>query len=88
MFMTFQQTDSGSSTFLPRSVQEHLGQQLRSAYNELQEKPAYLGDPALPVQFDEPLYRLSLRERVRQKGIAAVRSALQEYLFAAYLRQH
>jgi hypothetical protein len=68
-------------------VQDHLGRQLRSTYTELQDKPAYLGDPALPLAFDDPLYRLAARERVRDRGVTAVRSALQDLLFAAHLRQ-
>jgi hypothetical protein len=33
-------------------VQEHLARQLRATYLEMQDKPAYLGDPALPPEFD------------------------------------
>lgn len=39
---------SQSNTVLPRPVQEHLARQLRATYVETLEKPAYLGDPALP----------------------------------------
>jgi hypothetical protein len=61
-------------------VQEHLGRQLRATYVEAQDRPVYLGDPALPPQFDEHLYRLaareSPRERARLQGLAAVAAAL------------
>ena len=48
---------------LPHSVQEHLGQMLRADYYERGEKPRYLGDSALPVEFDPYLYRLEQKER-------------------------
>ena len=68
---------------LPRPIQEHLGQQLRATLFESQEKPAFLGDPALPTTFDDYLHRLRLNERARERrraseyGIAAVAAALQ-----------
>jgi hypothetical protein len=68
---------------LPQPVREHLGRELRAAYIQKQEKPAYLGDPALPLAFDEPLNRLASKERVarrrraREEGIAAVETALE-----------
>ncbi|HEX2509160.1 MAG TPA: hypothetical protein VHK66_01450 [Microvirga sp.] len=77
---------------LPRPVQDFLGRQLRSAYGEALEKPAYLGDPALPRAFDELLYRLAAGERsrhlARERGLVAVRTALQDLLFAACLVRH
>jgi hypothetical protein len=71
-----------SSTVLPRPVQEHLARQLRATYVETQEKPAYLGDPALPSAFDDHLHRLAAgerqrtRERASSQGLAAVAAAL------------
>src|SRR5215211_3332991 len=68
---------------LPRPVQEHLARQLRAFYVERQERPAYLGDPALPSGFEEHLYRLGENERSRERkrasecGLAAVRTALE-----------
>jgi len=68
---------------LPRPVQDHLARQLRAFYVERQERPAYLGDPALPAGFDEHLYRLGANERSRERtrarecGLAAVRTALE-----------
>ena len=61
---------------LPRLVQEHLARQLRAKYLELQDKPAYLGDPALPPDFEAHLYRLSARQRAGEHGMAAVAAAL------------
>ena len=69
---------------LPRPLQEHLAQQLRSAYHELSDKPTFLGDPTLPVEFEYHLARLEavernrLIERIRREGLEAVRSALEE----------
>jgi hypothetical protein len=64
------------ATALPRLVQEHLARQLRAAYLEIQDKPAYLGDPALPAEFDRHLLRLSRRQRAAENGLAAVARAL------------
>ncbi|MGO4524294.1 hypothetical protein AB4097_05445 [Microvirga sp. 2MCAF35] len=67
---------------LPHSVQEHLGRMLRADYYELADKPRYLGDPALPLEFDPYLYRLEQKERalrimrVREQGTRAVAEAL------------
>ena len=69
---------------LPRPLQEHLAQQLRSAYHELSDKPAFLGDPNLPVEFEYHLARLEaverdrLIEKIRSEGLEAVRAALEE----------
>jgi hypothetical protein len=73
---------SQSNTVLPRPVQEHLARQLRATYVETLEKPAYLGDPALPPAFDDHLNRLAARERQKtrerasRQGLAAVAAAL------------
>lgn len=70
------------TTRLPRSVQDHLARQLRAAYVETLDKPAYVGDPALPPQFDDHLRRLAVNERQRRRerasrqGLAAVAAAL------------
>jgi hypothetical protein len=69
---------------MPRPLQEHLAQQLRSAYHTLEDKPAFLGDPAIPVEFEHHLQRLEAVERVRRtekvrtQGIEAVKSALED----------
>ena len=67
---------------LPQSIQEHLGQLLRADYYERAEKPRYLGDSALPLEFDPYLYRLEQKERalrimrIREQGTQAVADAL------------
>ena len=74
-------TEHGSA--LPRPLQEHLAQQLRSAYHELAEKPAFLGDPAVPVEFEYHLQRLEAVEKVRHtekvhnQAVEAVKAALE-----------
>jgi hypothetical protein len=69
-----------TSRSLSGSVSEHLGRQLRAMYVGLQEKPAFVGDPALPLEFDILLYRLATvnndRARAQQNGINAVAAAL------------
>jgi hypothetical protein len=68
---------------LPPPVQEHLAQQLRATYQVMAAKPAYLGDPVLPPEFDRHLTELDLRERtaLREKahnlGVEAVEAALE-----------
>jgi hypothetical protein len=68
---------------LPRTLQEHLAQKLRSAYHELAEKPAFLGDPAVPAEFEYHLQRLEAVEKVRHtekvhnQAIEAVKAALE-----------
>jgi hypothetical protein len=73
--------ESGSA--LPRTLQEHLAQKLRSAYHELADKPAFLGDPAVPVEFEYHLQRLEAVEKVRHtekvhtEAVEAVKAALE-----------
>jgi len=74
-------------TGLSRPVQEHLGRELRTTYNaEGQDKPAYLGDPVLPLEFEVLLERLDVSERQKirhiahSQGIKAVERALRELL--------
>ena len=76
---------------LPRPIQEHLGRELRTTYNaQAPEKPAYLGDPVLPLAFELLLQRLeaSERQRIREmahnQGIDAVERALRELLPGAF----
>ena len=63
---------------LPRPVQDHIAQQMRSEYHLQADRPAFLGDPAVPPTFDEPLRRLAERERARvhELGLAAVAAAV------------
>ena len=55
---------------------------LRADYYERGEKPRYLGDSALPVEFDPYLYRLQQKERalrimrVRELGAQALADPL------------
>ena len=69
---------------LPPAVQEHLGRMLRADYYERDEKPRYLGDPGLPLEFDPYLYRLVQKERalritrIREQGTRAVADALSD----------
>lgn len=71
-----------NAPLLPHSVQEHLGRMLRADYYERAEKPRYLGDPALPLEFDSYLYHLEQKDRavrvarIREQGTQAVADAL------------
>ena len=71
-------TRAASGVVLPREVQEHIGQQLRTEYDAVAEKPTYLGDPAIPEQFDWHLARLETRERAHTRAVEAVERALEE----------
>ena len=63
---------------MPRPIQDRIAQQMRSEYHLTADKPALLGDPAIPVTFEEPLRRLKERERARvhELAVAAVATAL------------
>jgi hypothetical protein len=67
-----------SGAGLARPVQEHLGRELRTAYHAMADKPAFLGDPALPVHVERHLQRIEAREKAHDRGVKAVESALQE----------
>jgi hypothetical protein len=62
---------------LPKPIQEHLGRQLRSTYNAEADRPAFLGDPAIPPQFERLIRRIEIGEKVHEFGVEAVRQALQ-----------
>ncbi|MCB8823263.1 hypothetical protein [Microvirga rosea] len=74
---------------LPRQVQEHLGQKLRAQLYETTAKPRYLGDPAIPQEFDALLEKLDRRDRMRrseqiaQIAHRAVEDALKGLVTAA-----
>src|SRR3954463_8548603 len=53
---------------LPKPVQEHLGRKLRAAYYETGDRPAYVGDPAIPPELDTHVRKLEQRERIHVKG--------------------
>jgi hypothetical protein len=67
---------------LPANIQDHLGRLLRAEYYERDDKPRFLGDPALPLEFDPYLQRLDQKERdlrssmIAEKGQHAVAAAL------------
>ena len=63
---------------LPRDIQEHLGRQLRSALRDPSEKPAYLGDPGTPSQFDRLISRMESGERIHERAVQAVGKALDD----------
>jgi hypothetical protein len=69
---------------LPRPLQEHLARELRSTYHATEEKPAFLGDPTIPVEFEYQLQRLEAVEKVRHtekvhnQAVEAVKMALEE----------
>jgi hypothetical protein len=67
-----------AAVVLSKEVQEHIGQQLRTEYDIVAEKPTFLGDPAIPEQFDWHLARLETRERAHTEAIEAVEKALEE----------
>ena len=58
---------------LSREVREHLGRKLRSELRVEAEKPAFLGDEALPPQFAGLVHQLQRREMSSQKGVEALR---------------
>ena len=72
--------DPDHDAALPRPVQEHLARQLRAEYHRTEDKPAFLGDPAVPAVFDEPLRRLeeTERERIHERAVEAVEAALAD----------
>ena len=63
---------------LPVDVRDRLIRQLRAALNETEERPAFLGDPAIPSHLEPHVARLlrAERDRVGQKGLEAVQAAL------------
>jgi hypothetical protein len=71
-------------TALPQPVQEHLGEQLRATYQQMTEKPAFLGDSALPPRFEHHIQQIENRERAETRerahdlGVEAVEAALQD----------
>jgi hypothetical protein len=67
---------------LPSDVRNHLGQILRAEYYERGDKPRFLGDAALPLEFDPYLDRIEQQERslralhIREEGTRAIAAAL------------
>ena len=72
-----------SGAALPPPVQEHLAKELRAAYQQATEKPAFLGDTALPPAIEEKVEQLAerdarMRAKTRKVATEAVRAALDE----------
>jgi hypothetical protein len=65
-----------TSPGLDKTIQQSIGQKLRSAYNQIADKPAYLGDPVLPPEMEDQITRLGTKIRANEQGIAAVADAL------------
>ncbi|HYF56563.1 MAG TPA: hypothetical protein VEA41_20080 [Salinarimonas sp.] len=61
---------------LDAAARERLGRELRTALDADEAKPAFLGDPALPPDFDEPVRRLHRARKAHETGVAAVERAL------------
>jgi hypothetical protein len=61
---------------LDKTVQDHLGQKLRAAYAETEDRPAYLGDPALPPEFEDKVLAIERSAEVHDKAVEAVKEAL------------
>lgn len=72
---------------LPPPVREHLGRELRTTYHAEVEKPAFLGDPGVPPQFEPYIQKIEAQERVHEQGVEAVRMALQDMQIDAALRE-
>ncbi len=77
------EADGGeTSSGLPGPLREHIGQQLRTTYHALEEKPAFLGETTVPPHLDDHIRRLEVsvkrreQEKVHDRGIEAVKSAL------------
>jgi hypothetical protein len=56
---------------LPPAILDHLEQKLRAAYYERSDKPKYLGNSALPLEFDPYLYRLEHRTERRIQEVSS-----------------
>ncbi len=65
---------------LEAPVKEHLGRELRAAYGTVEPKPGFLGDPALPPEFDDPVRRLHQSHKAHETGVAAVEQALSDLI--------
>ncbi|MDB5513064.1 MAG: hypothetical protein JWR08_2547 [Enterovirga sp.] len=58
---------------LPETVLEHLGRRLRSELRLEADKPAFLGDEALPPRFMALVRQIERREISYQAGLDAIR---------------
>lgn len=65
---------------LPEETRVQLGRALRSNLDAGAERPAYLGDPVTPPEFEDQVARLRSRLTARAEGPAAVEDALTDLL--------
>jgi hypothetical protein len=63
---------------LDKPIQERLGQELRSVYNQIADKPRFLGDPALPPELEHQLVRLETIVELSESAAEAVKQALEQ----------
>lgn len=68
---------SSKTAGLDKTTQELIGQKLRSAYNAIADKPAYLGDPMLTPEMENQIHKLGTVIRAHKTGIEAVEEALK-----------
>jgi hypothetical protein len=68
--------DGAGAKPLPADIREHLGRRLRASLTVEADKPAYLGDPAVPPQFERFVRQLESGERSHREGVRAVSRAL------------
>jgi hypothetical protein len=65
---------------LPEEARRQLGRALRSNLDADAGRPAYLGDPVTPPEFEDQVSRLRSRLTARAQGPAAVEDALTDLL--------
>lgn len=58
---------------LTPEIREHLARKLRAEYSLEADKPAFLGDTALPPQFERYVQKLRTIERTSEAGLDAIR---------------
>ena len=68
--------DEGANAALPRDIQEQIGRRLRTELRQDDAKPSYLGETALPPQFEPLVRKLEASERGQRQGYEAVKAAL------------
>lgn len=75
----------GNQPPLPRLIQDYLGRKLRSELYETGERPQYLGDPAIPPEFEPLIEQIVRKDRSRASNLAedagyqAVADALKDF---------
>lgn len=71
-----QDDDRTNGQGLPRDVQEHLGRRLRTELHSEADKPSFLGESAVPPQFESLVRKLEAGEQGERQGYEAVKRAL------------